>query len=55
MCSSLLKNVSNEMFTNHIYLIYIYKEDFALSNLKWLIYHKTQPTKPKLYVQTGLL
>ena len=30
------------MFTNHLYLIYMYKEDFALNNLQWLIYHKTQ-------------
>ncbi len=29
---------------NHIYLIYIYKEDLALNNLKWLISHKN-PTK----------
>ena len=30
------------MFTNHIYLIYMYKEDLALNNLQWLICHKTQ-------------
>ena len=28
---------------NPIYLIDMYKEDLALNNLKWLIYHKTQP------------
>ena len=27
------------MFTNHIYLIYIYKLDLALNNLQWLICH----------------
>ena len=27
---------------NHIYLIYMYKEDLALNNLQWLICHKTQ-------------
>ena len=27
---------------NPIYLIYMYKEDLALNNLQWLIYHKTQ-------------
>ena len=27
---------------NHIYLIYMYKEDLALNNLQWLIGHKTQ-------------
>ena len=25
---------------NHIYLIYMYKEDLALNNLQWLIGHK---------------
>ena len=33
------------MFTNHIYLIYIYKKDLALNNLQGLMCHKT-PTKP---------
>ena len=28
------------MFTNHIYLIYTYKEDLALNNLQWLIRYK---------------
>ena len=27
---------------NHIYLICMYKEDFALNNLQWLICHKTK-------------
>ena len=31
------------VFTNHIYLIYMYKEDLALYNLQRLICHKTQP------------
>ena len=26
-----------------IYLIYMYKKDFALNNLQWLICHKTKP------------
>ena len=30
------------MFTNHMYLIYMYKEDLALYNLQWLVCHKTQ-------------
>ena len=25
----------------------MYKEDLALNNLQWLIFHKTQPTKAK--------
>ena len=33
------------MFTNPIYLIYMYKEDLALNNLQWLIYHKTNPNQ----------
>ena len=35
----------NQTKPNHIYLIYMYKEDLALNNLQWLICHKTQ-TKP---------
>ena len=33
------------VFTNHIYLIYMYKEDLASYNLQWLICHKTQPNQ----------
>ena len=32
------------MFTNHIYLIYMYKLDLVLNNLQWLICHKIKPT-----------
>ena len=39
------KNVINKLFTNHIYLIYMYKEYLALNNLQWLICHKTQPNQ----------
>ena len=28
---------------NHIYLIYMYKEDLALNNLQWLICLRTKP------------
>ena len=28
----------------------MYKEDFALNNLKWLICHKTQPNPTKSYI-----
>ena len=31
------------MFTNHVYLIYMYKQDLALDNLQGLISSKTQP------------
>ena len=30
---------------NHIYLIYMYKEDLTLNNLQRLICHKTKPNK----------
>ena len=32
----------NQTKPNHIYLIYMYKEDLALDNLQWLICHKTK-------------
>ena len=31
-----------------IYLIYTYKNDLALNNLQWLIYHKTKLDQAKL-------
>ena len=43
MSLGLFKNVN--MFINHIYLIFMYKEDLALNNLQWLICHKTQPNQ----------
>ena len=33
MSSGYFENVINEVLTSTIYLIYMYKEDFALSNL----------------------
>ena len=30
------------MYLQIIYLIYMYKEDLELNNLKWLIYNKTK-------------
>ena len=35
----------NPTKSNHIYLIYMYKEDLALNNLQWLICQKTQPNQ----------
>ena len=35
-------NTFNCLQTNHIYLIYMYKEDLALNNLQLLICHQTQ-------------
>ena len=42
------------MFTNHIYLIYINKLDFALNNLQWLICHKTKPNYTYLIYKNKL-
>ena len=36
------------MFINHIYLIYVYKEDLALNNLQWLKRNKTKPSQTEL-------
>ena len=36
---------TNSVFTNYIYLIYMYKQNLALNNLQWLICHKTQPNQ----------
>ena len=30
-----------------IYFVYMYKKDFALNNLQWLICHKTTPNQTK--------
>ena len=35
---------TNYSFTNHIYLIYMHKQDLALNNVQELICYKTQPT-----------
>ena len=34
------------VFINHIYLIYMYEKDVALNNLQRLIIHKKNQTKP---------
>ena len=33
------------IFTNHIFNIYIYKQDLALNNQQWLICYKTKPNQ----------
>ena len=44
MSFGLFKNIINKnQFTNHIYLIYPYKEDLTLNNLQRLICRKTKP------------
>ena len=32
----------------YIYIIYLHKHDWALNNLQWLIWHKTQPNQTKV-------
>ena len=39
------------MFTNHIYLLYMYTEDLALNNLQWLICDKRNQIKSYIYRQ----
>ena len=48
-----LKNVTDKMCLEIIYLIYMYEKDLALNNLQWLICHKTKPnqTKPLFYIE----
>ena len=43
MSSISLKYVIYKMCLQIIYLIYMYKIDFALNNLQWLECHKTKP------------
>ena len=45
MSSDSFKNIIYKMCLEIIYIIYIYKEDLALNNLQWLIYHKAQPNQ----------
>ena len=39
----------NSTKPNHIYLIFMYKAGFALSNLQWLICHKTNQSKSFIF------
>ena len=45
------KCCQQNMFTNHMYLIYMYKQDLAFNNLQWLIYHKNYKTGVRLLLQ----
>ena len=40
--SSLKKRYHQNVFTNPIHFIYMYKEELALNNLQWLICHEIQ-------------
>ena len=41
------------MFTNHVYLISMYKQDLAFNNQPKLIIHQTRPnqTKPRIDIK----
>ena len=41
MSSGSFKNIIYKMCLEIMYLIYMYKKDFAFNNLQWLICHKT--------------
>ena len=45
----------NQTQPNHIYLKYMYKEDFVLNNLQGLIYHKTKLIKHLFYGENSLI
>ena len=40
------KCYQQNVFTNYIYLINMYKPDLVLNNLPWLICHKNQTNQP---------
>ena len=40
--SGSFKKVIYKIVINDIYLLYMYKQDLALNNLQWLIFHKTK-------------
>ena len=42
-----IKNVFYKMCLGIKDLMYVYKKDLALNNLKWLIYDKTKPNQTK--------
>ena len=48
MSLSLFKNAIANIFTNHMYLMYMYEQDLTLNNLQCLILHKTKPTNNSL-------
>ena len=54
MSSGSLKNPQQNVFTN-IYLIYMYKENLALNNLKWLICRKTKPKQTIIIILTFII
>ena len=49
-----LGGFQQNVFTNHLYLIYMYKEDLSLDNLQWLVGHKTKPNQTNISYETRL-
>ena len=45
VCKKDLGLIKNVFYKTCLQFIYIYKEDMALSNQQWLIYHKTKPNQ----------
>ena len=45
--NNLQRLICHKTKLNHIYLIYMYKEDLALNNVQGLISHKTKPNQTK--------
>ena len=45
MSSDSLKNIIYKMCLEIIYIICVYKKDWTLNNLQWLICHKTKPNQ----------
>ena len=37
------------IYKSYIFNTCMYKEDFALNNLQWLIYHKTKQKKANIF------
>ena len=44
------KCYQQNLFTNHTYLIYMYKQDLVLINLQWLICYKTKSNQIELFL-----
>ena len=44
---------ANYLFTNHLYLINMYKQDLTLNNLQGLICHK--PNQPITFLKGGVI
>ena len=50
MSSCMFKKVINKMFTNDMYLTYMYKQDLTFNILQWL-QHKTKPNLQTIHLK----